>query len=736
VGFGDTHSSHCYRQTITQQQLHTSRAADLSDQRRKLQHCQRKHDREWKKLESMRQKAAKVSEEEQQQQKQEQSRSFIERAFKKVADFFRTEQAQMERQREQAAQENRKRNWERNIRKQERVWKEAADQLESVSTKLTALQDELKALQQPLMPAAEYERMSATAAAVCPDICDAFAQHILERHSVMLEQFKTLDSKTDLTRPQDWFLHARLDKRKIIFHGGPTNSGKTFAALESLKLASKGMYLGPLRLLAAEVYDKLTAEGVYCNLYTGQERREIPFSTHAAATVEMANLTEEYDCIVLDEIQMIADDERGFAWTRALLGSRCKEIHVCGGLEAADLIRRIAESCGDEFELRTYERFTELKVAEDSLAHSSDQKGSYQAVKAGDCVVAFSRDDIFSIKREIETKTRHRCCVIYGSLPPQTRAEQARRFNDPDSGYDVLVASDAIGMGLNLNIRRIIFNSIFKFDGSNITRLGHSDIKQISGRAGRRNSPFPVGEVTTRDPQDMDHLRQCMSTEIPPIERAGLLPTPSHIEVFSDALESYGLGHGAKNLHQLLLQFNDMAAVTSDYFLCKQTLMVVIAKQLASLNLSIREKYMLCMSPVIVKNSKSMEVLQRFASKLESGEVSGLSSRMILRRPENFADLSRLCHIFNEIELFLWLQKKFPPGNQMEEQTALSRKELTVKLIGEGLALSEELKLDHCYLARDWKLRKIWENNKYKKQRSSYEDEEDDINWNAGIQDI
>jgi ATP-dependent RNA helicase SUPV3L1/SUV3 len=311
----------------------------------------------------------------------------------------------------------------------------------------------------------------------------------------MLERFKTMDSKTDLTRPQEWFPYARLDHRKIVYHGGPTNSGKTYAALSRLKLAKKGLYLGPLRLLAAEVYEKLTAEGVYCNLYTGQDRREIPFSTHAAATVEMADLQEEYDVIVIDEIQMIADKERGFAWTRALLGSRCKEIHVCGGLEAKDMIRRIAETCGDDFEVIEYTRFTPLTPATRSLASKPDEIGSYKQVQPGDCVVAFSRDDIFAIKREIEQTTTYKCCVIYGSLPPQTRSEQARLFNDPGSGFDILVASDAIGMGLNLNIRRIIFNSIFKHDGSGIVRLSHSAVKQIAGRAGRRNSPFPEGKL-------------------------------------------------------------------------------------------------------------------------------------------------------------------------------------------------------------------------------------------------
>jgi ATP-dependent RNA helicase SUPV3L1/SUV3 len=483
--------------------------------------------------------------------------------------------------------------------------------VDSISVKLQMLRHEQS--ERPPLSDEQYTRIQTAAAQAMPAITQAFAEHVRHRHSQMLQQYQALDAKTDLTRPHDWFLHARLDRRKIWFHGGPTNSGKTYAALERLRTAKRGMYLGPLRLLAAEVYEKLTADGMYCSLFTGQERREVPFATHGAATVEMALTTEEYDVIVVDEIQMISDWERGFAWTRALLGSRCKEIHVCGGMEAVEVVKRIADACGDEFELKTYERFSELHIAKSSLASMPDEMGSYKHVRAGDCVVAFSRNDIFAIKREIESTTEHKCCVIYGSLPPATRSEQARRFNNPGSGYDVLVASDAIGMGLNLNIRRIVFNSIYKNDGTGIVRLDHSAMKQISGRAGRRNSPFPIGgksrmvvvkvsvgvtsaqtlsfmhrtEVTTRDPRDLQYLRHCMTTDVEPIRKAGLLPTASHIQTFSDALEQYGLGHGPKNLHKVLQQFNDMASVKSDYFVCKQGQMVQIARTIAGLDLSI-----------------------------------------------------------------------------------------------------------------------------------------------------
>mmetsp|Transcript_4467 Transcript_4467/g.12433 ORF Transcript_4467/g.12433 Transcript_4467/m.12433 type:complete len:202 (-) Transcript_4467:954-1559(-) len=156
-------------------------------------------------------------------------------------------------------------------------------------------------------------------------------------------------------------------KRKIIFHGGPTNSGKTYSALQCLRQAKRGMYYGPLRLLAAEVFDELNLAGIACNLYTGQEKKYVRNATHGAATVEMAQSRvgmegpqKPLDVVVIDEVQMLGDPDRGASWTRALLGLDCPEIHVCGGMEAAALVGSIAESCGDDFEMRTYERFLPL----------------------------------------------------------------------------------------------------------------------------------------------------------------------------------------------------------------------------------------------------------------------------------------------------------------------------------------------------------------------------------------
>lgn len=146
--------------------------------------------------------------------------------------------------------------------------------------------------------------------------------------------------------------------------------------------------------MAAEIYETLTEDGIYTNLFTGQERREIPFSTHASATVEMCSTEDEYDVVVLDEIQMIADESRGAAWTKALLGLRCKEIHVCGGWEAKDIVHKIAKACGDDFEVHKYERFSKLEVGEQSLALDPNEEGAYKTVSVPTQCTKIAADEI------------------------------------------------------------------------------------------------------------------------------------------------------------------------------------------------------------------------------------------------------------------------------------------------------------------------------------------------------
>ena len=606
----------------------------------------------------------------------------------------------------------------RRLDKHEKSVKQGTQAVEGTERQLQKLKKE-RDTYQPVLSDEQYDTAAALAGDTMKYFCPAFARHLHGRHEQLIERYRILDAQTDLTKPHDWYPRARLDRRKIIYHGGPTNSGKTFNALQHLKEAERGLYLGPLRLLAAEIYEQLTSQGVYCNLFTGQEKKEIPFATHSAATVELAPLDRDFDVVVIDEIQMISDEFRGWAWTRALLGLRCKEIHVAGGLEARKLVERLAAASGDEFELHEYDRFSDLVISEQSLAKTSHEKGSYKAVHPGDAIVAFSRNDIFAIKREIERTTSFKCCVIYGSLPPQIRTQQARQFNDPNSGFDILVASDAIGMGLNLSIRRIIFNSMFKSNGEKIVQLDHSSVKQISGRAGRRNSPYPNGEVTVRDPADLKHLQQCMSTEIRPIAKAGLLPTASHFQLFADSMRKYGTMDGdesfdVNDLYKILLQFNDMARLRGDYVLCRMTQMRLIARWVDDLQLTLPEKYSFCMAPVNETDQRSMKLLKQFASKLAFNGTTGVNRReFFARQPGSLEELSVLCTQFHRLELFLWLCQKFPTtSNMIEEQQATKLKEECISVINDGLSKANKLSLDHCYLRRDRNLRASWAKEK------------------------
>lgn len=253
----------------------------------------------------------------------------------------------------------------------------------------------------------------------------------------------------DLRFPTEWFPSARAFKRKLHLHIGPTNSGKTYHALLRLQEAKTGVYAGPLRLLAHEVYARLVAKGKRCNLITGDqmifaEGLETSMASINCCTVEMVPKGTECEVAVIDEIQMLGNSDRGWAWTEALIGLQAKELHMCGEERALPLVRDLGTAMGEELIIHRYERLSPLQTMDTSL------KGSLQNLRKGDCVVSFSRKGIHALKKEIEQTTNKRAAIIYGALPPEVRVQQARLFNDPDNDYDIIVASDAIGMGLNL----------------------------------------------------------------------------------------------------------------------------------------------------------------------------------------------------------------------------------------------------------------------------------------------
>lgn len=251
----------------------------------------------------------------------------------------------------------------------------------------------------------------------------------------------------DFRYPAEWYPRARSIQRTIHLHVGPTNSGKTYHALKRLEGCKSGFYAGPLRLLAQEVYHRFKDKGIPVSLVTGDDVKlpeEGATPRVISNTVEMVGLGREFDVGVIDEIQMIANPKRGWAWTRAVLGAQVKELHLCGETRAVPLIRELCALTGDNLEIHRYERLNPLEVMPHSL------RGNLNKLEKGDCIVSFSRVGIHALKADIEKLTGRRVAIVYGGLPAEIRTQQASLFNDPDNDYDFLVASDAIGMGLNL----------------------------------------------------------------------------------------------------------------------------------------------------------------------------------------------------------------------------------------------------------------------------------------------
>lgn len=310
--------------------------------------------------------------------------------------------------------------------------------------------------------------------------------------------------------------HPPGRKLQYVLHVGETNTGKTFQAIESMKRASSGIYLAPLRLLALEIYDKLNDEGVPCSLKTGEEEKLVSGAAHIACTVEMFREKDYYEVVVIDEAQMIADKDRGFSWYKAMTKANAKEVHVICSFNAKPMILQIlGDSHVDIYE---YKREIPLEV-EQPLFRLND-------TRKGDALVCFSRRKVLETASDLQ-KSGRQVSMIYGSMPPETRKKQMQRFIKGET--TVIVATDAIGMGLNLPIRRIVFLENEKFDGTRRRRLKSSEVKQIAGRAGRKGI-YDIGKVAFySDPKTMSRL---LEQEDTPLQGFAIAPTNSVFERF------------------------------------------------------------------------------------------------------------------------------------------------------------------------------------------------------------
>jgi ATP-dependent RNA helicase SUPV3L1/SUV3 len=279
---------------------------------------------------------------------------------------------------------------------------------------------------------------------------------------------------------------------------GPTNTGKTHLAVERMLGHASGMIGLPLRLLAREIYDRIVklrgARAVA--LITGEEKIVPPRATYFVCTVEAMPLSREVEFLAVDEIQLCADPERGHVFTHRLLHARgTYETMLLGAGTMAPLVRRLLPHA----EIVTRERFSALTYAGPKKLTRLPRRSA---------VVAFSADNVYAIA-ELIRRQRGGAAVVMGSLSPRTRNAQVALYQSGE--VDFLVATDAIGMGLNMDVDHVAFAGLRKFDGKRTRWLYPQEVGQIAGRAGRyqRDGTFGVtGEAEDIDPDLVEAVEQ------------------------------------------------------------------------------------------------------------------------------------------------------------------------------------------------------------------------------------
>tara|TARA_B100001559_G_scaffold295226_1_gene277441 strand:- start:1465 stop:3930 length:2466 start_codon:yes stop_codon:yes gene_type:complete len=285
---------------------------------------------------------------------------------------------------------------------------------------------------------------------------------------------------------------------QVIALLGPTNTGKTFVAIEKMLEFDTGIFGFPLRLLAREVYDKCVAKvgSDKVALITGEEKIIPSSANYFICTVESMPKNKKVDFVGIDEIQMCADRERGHIFTDRLLNFRGQKLTMFLG---SQVMQSVINELIEEVLFEKKERFSKLTYGGFKKVSRLERKSA---------VIAFSIEDVYAIA-ELIRRQKGGAAVIMGSLSPKTRNSQVELYQSGDVDY--LIATDAIGMGLNMDINEIYFSNLKKFDGKKTRRLNLIEISQIAGRAGRfKNDGFfgTTGECEVLNSDEIENIEK------------------------------------------------------------------------------------------------------------------------------------------------------------------------------------------------------------------------------------
>ena len=473
------------------------------------------------------------------------------------------------------------------------------------------------------------------------------AQDRWEHRVAELDTLEGLNTELAFQGYPDTFDGARRLQRTVRLFVGPPNSGKTYAAFERLAQAGNGAYLAPLRLLALEGRDRLVARGVPCSLLTGEENVPAEGARMVSSTIEMVGTNKPVDVAVIDEAQMIFDPYRGWAWTQAIVAVPANEVIIICSAYAVPAIESLLGLCGERCEVRHFERKQHVQLLPAPVPVS--------ALKKGDAVVAFSRRDVLAMRDQIAA-SGHPVSVIYGALPPEVRRREAERFAQGES--HILVATDAIGMGLNLPIRRVLFSTMTKFDGQGDRPLTESEVHQIAGRAGRfgMHEEGFVGVLKEAEPSAARALKELLpkAPRAPRNFKAPVAPNWWHVDTISTRL-------GKTRLREVLGVFMDQLQLDNAHFeVAELEQMLELAEQLdrSAAGLGLKQRFIYAQAPVDSRtDSQVQEFLGWAASHARTGQAG---APWFLDDVDEHSRLDRMEQALRACTLWLWLDLRFP----------------------------------------------------------------------------
>ena len=436
---------------------------------------------------------------------------------------------------------------------------------------------------------------------------------------------------------------ARSMNRKLKFFVGPTNSGKTYNAMKELKSANSGLYLAPLRLLALEGYEELKENKIDASLITGEEQIIEEDAAHVCSTIEMLDFNLDVDIAIIDEVQMLDDVDRGWAWVNAIIGVPAKTVIMTGSVNALDAVKKIADYLGEELEVVKHQRKTPLKV----LARHT----ALEHLEEGTALIAFSRSDVLKLKQKLQKK--YKVSVIYGNLSPEVRRDEAKRFREKKS--EILIATDAIAMGLNLPIKNILFTTDTKFDGVSRRKLTVNEIVQIAGRAGRYGH-HQVGFLGATRRDVLKHIKEEFDAPIKTIK------PPYKVKMSSEQLEALSSHIKTNSLTKVLKYFKDNMNFDGPFIASNISSMIEAASIVDKRDkLSLEEKYLLAQAPVTMKSTIILQAYEAYIASVIRNKICRYKPSITLpKKAITQKDLLLVEDEVKKISLYLWLSYKFP----------------------------------------------------------------------------